>query len=167
MTILDYNYQNSFRFCFVFLNLQSRWGLQNNSLNLQKKTTNSRILVVVVKCRHRSIVLLVRPLKQSQDAFRHNLDRISSATRRLRLIGSRSNHVQMHNAFLNKAFLQFLFYNNQEPCSCNNLAVIESSLRMTWWLSPWVLFLFETVFQFLDLSMFQIAAENAVYAVIV
>ena len=170
MTILDYNYQNSFRFCFVFLNLQSRWELQNNSLNLQKKTTNSRILVVVVKCRHRSIVLLVRPLKQSKGAFRHNLDRISSATRRLRLIGSRSNHVQMHNAFLNKAFLQFLFYNNQEPCSCNNLAVIflqQSSLRMTWWLSPWVLFLFETVFQFLDLSMFQIAAENAVYAVIV
>ena len=27
---------------------QSRWGLKNNSLNLHKKTTNSRILVVVV-----------------------------------------------------------------------------------------------------------------------
>ena len=141
----------------LFLNLQSRWGLQNNSLNLQKKTTNSRILVVVVKWRHRSIVLLVRPQKQSQGAFRHNLDQILSATRRLRLIGSRSNHVQMHNAFLNNAFLQFLFYNNQEPCSCNNLAVMflqQSSLRMTRWLSPWVLFLFETVFQFLDLSTY-------------
>ena len=37
---------------------QSRWGLKNNSLNLHKKTTNSRILVVVVKWRHRAIVLL-------------------------------------------------------------------------------------------------------------
>ena len=45
-------------------------------------------------------------LKQSHGAFRHNLDPISSATRRLRLIGSRSNHVQMHNAFLNNAFLR-------------------------------------------------------------
>ena len=35
MTIFDYNYQNSFRFCFV----------------MHKKTTNSRILVVVVKWR--------------------------------------------------------------------------------------------------------------------
>ena len=78
---------------------------------------------------------LVRPLKQSHGAFRHNLDPIPSATRRLRLIGSRSNHVKMHNAFL-----QFLLYNNnQEPCSCNNLAVTflqQSSLRMTRWLSP-------------------------------
>lgn len=49
---------------------------------------------------------LVCPLKQSHGAFRHNLDPISSATRRLRLIGSRSNHVQMHNAFLNNAFLR-------------------------------------------------------------
>ena len=46
MTIFDYNYQNSFRFCFVIC--QSRWGLKNNSLDLHKKTTNSRILVVVV-----------------------------------------------------------------------------------------------------------------------
>ena len=86
---------------------------------------------------------IVRPLKQSHGAFRHNLDPISSATRRLRLIGSRSNHVQMHNAFLNNAFLQFLLYNNQESCSCNNLGVIflqQSSLRMTRWLFPWVLF---------------------------
>ena len=49
---------------------------------------------------------LVCPLKQSHGAFRHNLDPISSATRRLRLIGSRSNHVQIHNAFLNNAFLR-------------------------------------------------------------
>ena len=38
---------------------QSRWGLKNNSLNLHKKTANSRILVVVVKWRHRAIALLL------------------------------------------------------------------------------------------------------------
>ena len=114
---------------------------------------------------------LVHLLKQSHGAFPHNLDPISGATGRLRLIGSRSNHVQMHNAFLNNAFLQFLLYNNQEPCSCNNLAVIflqQSSLRMTsiGGFHCESFFLFETVFQFLDLSTFQIAAENSVYAVI-
>ena len=35
----------------------------NNSLNLHKKITNSRILVVVVKLRHRAIVLLDIQLK--------------------------------------------------------------------------------------------------------
>ena len=60
MTTFDYNYQNSFRFCFVIEICQSRWGLKNNSLNLHKKTTNWRILVVVVKWRHRAIVLLAR-----------------------------------------------------------------------------------------------------------
>ena len=60
MTIFDYNYQNSFRFCFVIEICQSRWGLKNNSLNLHKKTTNSRILVVVVKWRHCAIVLIRR-----------------------------------------------------------------------------------------------------------
>ena len=34
--------------------------LKNNSLNLHKKKTNSRILVVIVKWRHRAIVLLLR-----------------------------------------------------------------------------------------------------------
>ena len=58
MTTFDYNYQNSFRFCFVIEICQSRWGLKNNSPNLHKKTTNWRILVVVVKWRHRAIVLL-------------------------------------------------------------------------------------------------------------
>ena len=58
MTIFDYKYQNLFRFCFVIQICQSRWGLKNNSLNLHKETTNSRILVVVVKWRHRAIVLL-------------------------------------------------------------------------------------------------------------
>ena len=57
MTTFDYNYQNSFRFCFVIEICQSRWGLKN-SPNLHKKTTNRRILVVVVKWRHRAIVLL-------------------------------------------------------------------------------------------------------------
>ena len=56
MTTFDYNYQNSFRFCFVIEICQSRWGLKNNSPNLHKKTTNWRILVVVVKWRHRAIV---------------------------------------------------------------------------------------------------------------
>ena len=59
MTTFDYNYQNSFRFCFVIEICQSRWGLKNNSPNLHKKTTNWRILVVVVKWRHRAIVLFV------------------------------------------------------------------------------------------------------------
>ena len=58
MTTFDYNYQNSFRFCFVIEICQSRWGLKNNSPNLHKKTTNWRILVVVVKCRHRENGLL-------------------------------------------------------------------------------------------------------------
>ena len=58
MTTFDYNYQNSFRFCFVIEICQSRWGLKNNSPNLHKKTTNWRILVVVVKWCHRAIVLL-------------------------------------------------------------------------------------------------------------
>ena len=58
MTIFDYNFQNSFWFCFVIKICQSRWWLNNNSLNLHKKTTNSRILVVVVKWRYRAIVLL-------------------------------------------------------------------------------------------------------------
>ena len=57
MTTFAYNYQNSFRFCFVIEICQSRWGLKNNSPNLHKKTTNWRILVVVVKWRHRAIVL--------------------------------------------------------------------------------------------------------------
>ena len=48
----------SFRFCFVIWICQSRWGLKNNDLNLHKKTTNSRILVVVVKWRHHAIVVL-------------------------------------------------------------------------------------------------------------
>ena len=59
MTTFDYNYQNSFRFCFVIEICQFRWGLKNNSPNLHKKTTNWRILVVVVKWRHRAIVLLL------------------------------------------------------------------------------------------------------------
>ena len=58
MTTFDYSHQNSFRFCFVIEICQSRWGLKNNSPNLQKKTTNWRILVLVVKWRHRAIVLL-------------------------------------------------------------------------------------------------------------
>ena len=62
MTTFDYNYQNSFRFCFVIEICQSRWGLKNNSPNLQKKTTNWRILVVVVKWRHRAIVLLMNTI---------------------------------------------------------------------------------------------------------
>ena len=57
MTTFDYNYQNSLRFCFVIEICQSRWGLKNNSPNLHKKTTNWRILVVVVKWCHRAIVL--------------------------------------------------------------------------------------------------------------
>ena len=40
-----------------YLNCRSRWGLKNNSLNLYKETTNSRILVVVVKWRHLATVL--------------------------------------------------------------------------------------------------------------
>ena len=114
---------------------------------------------------------IVRPLKQSHGAFRHNLDPISSATRRLRLIGSRSNHVQMHNAFLNNAFLQFLLYNNQESCSCNNLGVIfftteqSSNDSVAFPLSPF--FCLKQYFNFwTSLRTFQIAAENAVYAVI-
>ena len=59
MTTFDYNYQNSFRFCFVIEICQSRWGLKNNSPNLHKKTTNWRILVVVVKWCHRAIVLFI------------------------------------------------------------------------------------------------------------
>ena len=59
MTTSDYNYQNSFRFCFVIGICQSRWGLKNNSPNLHKKTTNWRILLVVVKWCHRAIVLLL------------------------------------------------------------------------------------------------------------
>ena len=58
MTTFDYSHQNSSRFCFVIEICQSRWGLKNNSPNLHKKTTNWRILVVVVKWRHRAIVLL-------------------------------------------------------------------------------------------------------------
>ena len=47
-----------FGFCFVIEICQSGWGLKKNSPNLYKKTTNWRILVVVVKWRHRAIVLL-------------------------------------------------------------------------------------------------------------
>ena len=43
-----YNYQNSFGFFFLTEICQSRWGLNNNSPNLHEKTTNVRILVVVV-----------------------------------------------------------------------------------------------------------------------
>ena len=62
MTIFYYNYQNSFRFCFVIYICQSRWGLKKNSLHLHEKTTNSRILVVVVEWRHRAIVQLTNVL---------------------------------------------------------------------------------------------------------
>ena len=58
MTTFDYSHQSSFRFCFVIEICQSRWGLKNNSPNLQKKTTNWRSLVVVVKWRHRAIIVL-------------------------------------------------------------------------------------------------------------
>ena len=47
--IFDYNYQNLFRFALLFKFVNSAEDLKNNSLNLHKKTTNSRILVVVVK----------------------------------------------------------------------------------------------------------------------
>ena len=50
----DYNYQNSFRFCSLLC--QSCWGLKSNNPNMHKKTTNWRILVVVVKWRHRATV---------------------------------------------------------------------------------------------------------------
>ena len=73
MTTFDYNYQNSFRFCFVIEICQSRWGLKNNSPNLHKKTTNWRILVVVVKYRHRAIVLLQRITRQKAEHRRHVL----------------------------------------------------------------------------------------------
>ena len=43
-----HNYQNSFGFFFLTEICQSRWGLNNNSPNLYEKTTNVRILVVVV-----------------------------------------------------------------------------------------------------------------------
>ena len=43
-----YNYQNSFGFFFLTEICQSRWGLNNNSPNLHEKTTNVRILSVVV-----------------------------------------------------------------------------------------------------------------------
>ena len=69
MTTFDYNYQNSFRFCFVIEICQSRWGLKNNSPNLHKKTTNWRILVVVVKWRHRAIVLLTKLVYGSSPLF--------------------------------------------------------------------------------------------------
>ena len=53
MTTTDYNYQNSFHFCFLIYICQSHWGLSKNSPNLHKKTTNWRILVVIVKwCHH-------------------------------------------------------------------------------------------------------------------
>ena len=45
----DYNYQNSFCFCFLTEICQSCWGLNNNSSNLHKKTSNWRILFIVTK----------------------------------------------------------------------------------------------------------------------
>ena len=39
--------------------------IKSNSLNLRKKTTNSRILVFVLKKRHRAIVLLLPRLHVS------------------------------------------------------------------------------------------------------
>ena len=69
MMIFEYKYQNSFRFCFVILSFQSRWGLKNNGLNLHKKTTNSRILVVEVKLRHLAIVLILFDLQCHGDVI--------------------------------------------------------------------------------------------------
>ena len=45
-----------------YLNLSIPMRLKKNSLNLYKKTTKSRILVVVVKWRHRAIVQLTNVL---------------------------------------------------------------------------------------------------------
>ena len=45
-------------FLFSYLNFQSRWSFKNNSPHLDKKATNWRILVVVVKLRHRAIVVI-------------------------------------------------------------------------------------------------------------
>ena len=45
--------QNSFRFSFHILNLVIQWGFNNKSSNLHKKAKAWRILVVVVKWRHR------------------------------------------------------------------------------------------------------------------
>ena len=44
-----YNYQNSFGFFFRTEICQSCWGLNNNSSNLGKKTTNWTILFIVIK----------------------------------------------------------------------------------------------------------------------
>ena len=58
MTTIGYNYQNSYCFFFLILICQSGWGLNTNNPNVHKKATNWRILVVVVKWRHRAIVQL-------------------------------------------------------------------------------------------------------------
>ena len=45
-------------FLISYLNFsRSCWGFKNNSPNLHKKTTNCRILVVVVRWHHRAMVL--------------------------------------------------------------------------------------------------------------
>ena len=48
MTSFEYNYQNPSCLCFLIQICQSRWGVRNSSLNLHKKRTNWKILVVVV-----------------------------------------------------------------------------------------------------------------------
>ena len=46
-------------FLLCYLNLPIPLRIKNNNLNLHKKTTHSRILVAVVKWRHRAIVLFL------------------------------------------------------------------------------------------------------------
>ena len=90
MTTFDYNYQNSFCFCFVNEICQSRWGLKNNSSNLHKKTTNWRILVVVVKWRHRAIVLL-QQIVDSSSFWARILDFAYNEDIFARILDSRQN----------------------------------------------------------------------------
>ena len=65
-------------FCFLIYICPSRWDLSNNSPNLHQKTTNWRILVVIVKWCHHSmycpvaIIWGIFPVNTSQLIFNLN-----------------------------------------------------------------------------------------------
>ena len=84
MKTFDYNYRDSFLFAFFCKICQSCWGLKSKSPNMHKKTTNWRILVVVVKWRHRAIVSPANSRRISGRRF--SAGENASAVRRLTIV---------------------------------------------------------------------------------
>ena len=144
MTTFDYNYQNSLRFCFVIEICQSRWGLKNNSPNLHKKTTNWRILVVVVKWCHRAIVLFrFRLLNFGSDDGTGNcrfviMEFETEYWRRSPLIDSRRSGMYQSYNFLTRLGMQSLyvfgFIRLFDEVRAELVRDISRSLRFLWFI---------------------------------